>query len=349
MTKRIPSEKGRTKHSPHDPKKFYLGTVKCDQPPSPMGTIGWDPNVTPTTGYDPWRAIMEHPDCGKMTAFRLDPANIPEVVTFTCHHCKVPVSLRVGNVEMAMEGVFDCFGDESTAGDQVFYGIIAILQALTPQLTKDIEDLLDTRSGVKGARFHCRDVFHSDKRNKTPWAAHTDQQMWDIALEVAALLKKAGAKLCLGVSSKGTYPSTVPGAPDRAMLPEHLYPGAFAAAVISMERMHILEPGKKQKVTIDQQKSKIDYWGIGNTQVQRLLNLTGKVETIVATHPKPILLDAVDILLYAHGRSLKAVVPPQAAEIKNMIETMRADATWNPNDKDRPFQMDVKDGIPVLY
>ncbi len=81
------------------------------------------------------------------------------------------------------ETMFHLYGDESTNGSIVSYGVIVVKPFKEQLICKKLKEIKE-KHGVFSGRLHCKELLHDDKRKKTTWAHLTATQCLEIYGEV---------------------------------------------------------------------------------------------------------------------------------------------------------------------
>jgi hypothetical protein len=102
------------------------------------------------------------------------------------------------------------FGDESSYGGVIAYGIVAIH---APNLVAAERFLsgLKHRYGIDSqAEFHCKEVFHGDKRQKSAWKHLSVGQILDFAEELISGLVGLPTLFIVGAAHRSEQPEELP-------------------------------------------------------------------------------------------------------------------------------------------
>ena len=330
-------------------RKIYMGTIRAQSDGTQVPTLGVEPNSGLSPEFGPRKMPIKHHACGNLTLIEFDLSQEGKEITFTCSGC-LQVVTSIPTVERASSNQFHFFGDESVAGQSVLYGILVINADYHESATLEIQRILDEDSGTTGTRFHCKEVFHDSTREKTVWASKNSLELWTTCLKVATCLKEHNAMFVFGAAHLESFPEVVPGLTDKKVTAEHLYPVAFWGAMVGLQAHGLISGnGPRPTLTIDKQQNRITFWGLGKRKVQRLLRHTDVDVTIAPSDSKSILLDATDIILYAIGRNIRGVGPLLARQIVELIDPVRRDGYWQPDDPERPEHLSISwdNGVPM--
>jgi hypothetical protein len=325
--------------------RIYMGTVEIDGSTSKPLVCGPEPGFEIDYEPGPDKGFVQHGNCGAYTIVLMSNLKSRNPGVYTCFGCNQYVTYE-NVVELEPDpSQFELFGDESTAGPYVLYGLLTLNVQDWEKAEQRIKEILDSSFGPEG-RFHCKILFNGDQRKKTRYSAFNTDFLWDVALKLITELKKYRPAFTLGVAHRNTYPDSLPG--NRKVIKienEHLYPTAFSAALAPLQASGILD--SDTRLRIDQLKTKLDFWGMGGHQVQQLLN-DQRIKIEICSEVKPVLLDVVDIFLYAAGRVLRQKTNRTLAqEICNLCQPQVSDVRWEPNREDSPKKPVWLDGFPV--
>jgi hypothetical protein len=294
--------------------------------------------------------VTHHADGSGCTAKTVVVAQDSELkdasLVYTCRGCL----RRVKSTEMTITNleplIFHLFGDESTAEDIVVFGIVLFHVNDVEAAEKAFAGILKESGVPDGTRFHCREIFSGDARKKSPWSHLSEFDVFQLVGELIECLKKHRSAFYVGVVDRATYPEYLPSEFGRniKVLPEHLYALAFAAAMGAVS----CQGFTNIRLWIDRQKSKVDYWGMGKMQVRRLLRWNN-LDPEPLQEPKPILLDAADLVAYVSGRALSRRPARYKWFFDNSYASLSpsvADGWWNPVIS--PNTVSGPQGVPVM-
>lgn len=237
---------------------------------------------------------------------------------------------------MNMPTKFHIYGDESIAGDTVVYALVIVpvemLEFAEETLAKVKESFMASRS----ARFHCREIFHTDARRKSEWSHLTNKQALDLTIKITANLAGIGIGIgtIVGHVDSKDFKDGFLGVGDLPSMPlqdlKQLIPWAYRAAIAQLcfdENYTNLS-----KFWADPDSSLIQWHG-SRKQVGRLLK-ANKVDisarTITAmfipenlySKEKPVLLELADLLAYSSCRVLSNSTKFKNRESDRVIEAI---------------------------
>ncbi|MBK8035496.1 MAG: hypothetical protein IPK17_39545 [Chloroflexi bacterium] len=202
--------------------------------------------------------------------------------------------------------VFHLFGDESIGRGVVVYGIIVFNLSDVNAAAEDFRNLISSYGLPPETRFHCREVFAGDARNKTSWRHMSEKQVWEVAEQLLLKLNTHRPQYCLGIVYRDAFPSVLAsgsGSKRIDVQEEHLYPLAFAGALQPLVDLELVSPDIESHLWFDPLNKKLEFWGAGALQVQRVFSHNNLIIEKV-DDGKPLLLDAADIFSYVAGRAV---------------------------------------------
>ncbi|MBA3855302.1 MAG: hypothetical protein C0507_00185 [Cyanobacteria bacterium PR.3.49] len=328
----------------------YLGTVQT--PPRQVGDVPFGPE--PGSGLDMTpdpnnKGIVRHKDCGAYTVVKRIAEQEGKPHEFVCFGCKQTVRHERILQYPGNPNHFELFGDESTAGPFSLYGILILKDVEAREAEAALSEFLEGATGIEGARLHCKEVFHESSRANTAFKDFTKEEIWEIAEQLIVKTRDFMPSYKIGAAHRNTYPQFVPGSnPQQKLTAEHLYPPAFMGAVALLKEDGLSHKDFSRRFRIDAQKNKLEFWGMGRAQVQTLLNEVN-LKTEPVSVDKPILFDAIDIVLYAYGHLLLDKAESQEKKILEIAKPVVAQVTWRPDDEKRPYSIGKTEGIPALY
>lgn len=275
--------------------------------------------------------------CGKRTIIARHVSQLQARVPYTCAGCGDFISSEELDFPEVGPSGFRLYGDESTAKDIAVYGLLLFSIADVKAAETNSADIMRVKGLPPGTRFHCREIFSGDARSKTAWRDFTESQVWEVARQLLIGLKNHRGTFYIGKVDSRTYPALLPSGfgYDVTVLPEHLYVLAFAAAMNAFSESGLTRNIIKElDVTLwtDPQRSRIDFWGIGNVQVQRMMNWYGLKPKKISDR-KPLLIDAADIFAYVSARALSSLPSRNKArceELYQLCHPIEVDAWWGP-------------------
>lgn len=322
----------------------YLGTVRPVRQPKKPTVLGPEPGSGLSLPQPEGTGVITHLDgCGAHTLVRQPKNDGP--FSYTCFGCNLLVS--GARVKTLSPSEFRLFGDESVSGNLTLYGLLLLNESLVDEAAQELCALLDDVTGHPGTRFHCKEVFHPHPRAKTPWANVDDQTIQWTAVNIAKLVKSKLPAFHIGLADKTLWPKTVPGT-SVTLTAEHLYPVAFMAAVCTVQECGLLSNNCQLRLEIDRIEQKLHFAGLGKAKIERLFNVQ-HLEIEPRRERKSLLLDAVDLFTYAYGRQRTGRSTDYFDQIVEIIRPSVAEANWEPNNPRRPYEIPVKDGVPVLW
>jgi hypothetical protein len=231
----------------------------------------------------------------------------------------------------------DVFGDESSSKDIVSYGLVIVDRTQTAALESAFQEVLDDYAQSKDARFHAVDLFAGDQRRKpdSKWKHLTRDQCSELCISLANTLVKFNTSFSVGVVHKNTYPDDMPdddGKPIK-INNEHHYIIGFCAAAASFLRKGAFYPNLEHKCIVDPLPNcKVNLVGCRNVWVEKVLALTDLKPTSCG-NPKPILIDAADLLAYCSARAYSSedhATKDVCRSVIDILSPLVTDAWWNP-------------------
>src|SRR5215210_6990273 len=191
---------------------------------------------------------------------------------FTCPKCAKTVTM---NIELSLQDaallpqpIVHAFGDESSYGDVIAYGIVAV-HAHNRFAAERFFAGLKRRYGVDpGEEFHFADLYHSDKREKTAWNQLSVHQVLNFAEELLAGLKGVPTQFTVGAAHRAEQPTELPEAghfPAFEMGTKQLTELMCGAALTPLNQFY---DQSQIKFWTDPDRTKISF-GYGKVQAHR--------------------------------------------------------------------------------
>lgn len=107
---------------------------------------------------------------------------------FTCPKCGKTITMNVElplpDATLLPRHTVHAFGDESTYGDVIAYGVVAVHAHNRLEAEQFLSELKRHYSVDPQAEFHCRIVFSGHQRQKSPWKNLSVNQIFDFAQEL---------------------------------------------------------------------------------------------------------------------------------------------------------------------
>jgi hypothetical protein len=229
------------------------------------------------------------------------------------------------------------FGDESSSKEIVSYGMVIVERTQTAALESAFQEVLEEYTHSNNSRFHAADLFAGDQRRKpdSKWKHLTRDQCSELCIALANTLVKYNTSFSVGIVHKNTYPDHMPD--DNGKLiklsNEHHYVIGFCAAAASFLRKGAFYPNLERKCIVDLLKNcKVNIWGCGNVWMEKVFAVTD-LKPVPCANPKPILIDAADLLAYCSARAFSSDDYANKDVCKAVIVILSplvADAWWNP-------------------
>ena len=200
------------------------------------------------------------------------------------------------------------FGDESSYGDVIAYGIVAV-HAHNRFAAERFFAGLKRRYGVDpGEEFHFADLYHSDKREKTTWNQLSVHQILNFAEELLAGLMGVPTQFTVGAAHRAEQPTELPEAghfPAFEMGAKQLTALMCGAALTPLNQFY---DQSQIKFWTDPDRTKISF-GYGKVQAHRMhyLNNSDTNQYIGAEPPgeqKSPLLQVADIFAFTATHAL---------------------------------------------
>jgi hypothetical protein len=231
----------------------------------------------------------------------------------------------------------ELYGDESTYQEVVTYAFL-----ITPpsQRGKVIEEIARVQAKYDvdpDAEIHCREIFNSRAREKTPFRHLTKNEIFSLLFEVASSAFAAGGRAWIGYLNIDTAPKDIYfnwiGPPTDKKLPQQwnisnvktqMY-FAYSAAITAITSF---VPSSTVAAWVDGDRSKVPYVDESRRQVDSLrpffpIDHNNKQFSPIACHEnKPKLLQLADVLAFtaAHGMVKKDF--PDKAEHLSVLNAM---------------------------
>jgi hypothetical protein len=211
---------------------------------------------------------------------------------------------------------FHIYGDESITGDTVVYALVIVPVDVLEFAEKTLAQVKESFKASRSARFHCREIFHTDARRKSEWSHLTNKQALDLAIKITAGLAGIGIGTIIGHVDSKDFKDGFSGVGELPSMPlqdfKQLIPWAYQAATgqLCFDENY----ANLSKFWADPDSSLIQWHG-SRKQAGRLLK-TNKVDissrTITAmfipenlhSKEKPALLELADLLAYYSCRVL---------------------------------------------
>lgn len=199
---------------------------------------------------------------------------------------------------------FVLYGDESTSRELVSYCLLVVPTGVNTQLQEDILEVFCRYGGTRQSRFHCREIFSKHARDKSKWSHLNEHETWQLANDLASVLKKNWVMCSVGIVHKDTYPQVMPDGKGKQfeIKAETCYAFGFIAAAAGLATEN--GPGKNARYTlfVDPQSTRFNFFGLKTTRLEELIKSTGLVASKVDFKPLPI--DLADLIAYASARAL---------------------------------------------
>lgn len=229
---------------------------------------------------------------------------------------------------------FHIYGDESVTGDTVVYALVIVPVEVLEFAEKTLAKVKESFKASRSARFHCREIFHTDARRKSEWSHLTNKQALDLSIKITASLTGIGIGTIIGhVDGKDFKDGflsvgTQPAMPLQDL--KQLIPWAYQAATgqLCFDENYV----NLCKLWADPDSSLIQWYG-SRKQAGRLLK-TNMVDinarTITAmfipenlhSKEKPVLLELADLLAYCSCRVLSNSTKFKNRESDRVIEAI---------------------------
>ncbi len=211
---------------------------------------------------------------------------------------------------------FHIYGDESITGDTVVYALVIVPVEVLEFAEDTLAKVKESFKASRSARFHCREIFHTDARRKSEWSHLTNKQALDLAIKITASLAGIGIGTIVGHVDSKDFKDEISGAGELPHMPlqdlKQLIPFAYQAATAPL--CFDVNYVNLCKFWADPDSSLIQWYG-SRKQASRLLktNIVDiNAKTITAmlipenlhTKVKPVLLELADLLAYCSCRVL---------------------------------------------
>ena len=211
---------------------------------------------------------------------------------------------------------FHIYGDESITDDTVVYALVIVPVEILEFVEKTLANVKELFKASRLARFHCREIFHTDARRKSEWSHLTNKQALDLAIKITASLAGIGIGTIVGHADGKDFKDGFLGVGELPPMPlqdlKQLIPHVYQAATapLSFDANYV----NLCKLRADPDSSLIKWHG-SRKQAGRLLK-TNIVDvnsrTITAmfipenlhSKEKPVLLELADLLAYCSCRVL---------------------------------------------
>ena len=93
---------------------------------------------------------------------------------------------------------FHIYGDESITGDTVVYALVIVPVEILEFVEETLANVKESFKASRLARFHCREIFHTDARRKSEWSHLTNKQALDLAIKITDSLAGIGIGTIVG-------------------------------------------------------------------------------------------------------------------------------------------------------
>ena len=211
---------------------------------------------------------------------------------------------------------FHIYGDESITGDTVVYALVIVPVDILEFAEKTLSNVKESFKASRSARFHCREIFHTDARRKSEWSHLTNKQALDLAIKITASLAGIGIGTIVGHLDSKDFKDGFLGVGELPPMPlqdlKQLIPWAYQVAIgqLCFDENY----ANQCKFWADPDSSLI-LWHGSRKQAGRLLKINKvdiNAKTITAmfipenlhTKEKPVLLELADLLAYSSCRVL---------------------------------------------
>jgi len=153
-----------------------------------------------------------HGGCGLFTQVQFSPGVYD--YSHTCLNCGktyvINVNLPPQGVALLPRQSVHAFGDESSYGDVIGYGLV-VIHAHNLLAAEQLLSGLKRRYAVDPqAEFHCRIVFNGHQKRKSPWKNLSESQVLDFAEELILGLGRLPAAFVVGAVHRNEYPAELP-------------------------------------------------------------------------------------------------------------------------------------------
>lgn len=209
---------------------------------------------------------------------------------------------------------FHVYGDESIAGDTVVYGLVIVPDEVLEFVETILANVKIRFKASPHARFHCREVFHKNARDKTEWSHLTDDESYKLALTIINDLSGKGLATRIGYVDRKTINHGIPGLKgeqhmiirDAKELIPFAYQGAIAQLIVDNKY------NNRCRLWVEPNGDLVRWFG-SRRQVDRLLNanlidfddksiITAIMPENLDSKERPALLELADILAYCSAR-----------------------------------------------
>ena len=228
---------------------------------------------------------------------------------------------------------FHIYGDESITGDTVVYALVIVPVDVLEFAEETLAKLKESFKASRSARFHCREIFHTDARRKSEWSHLTNKQALDLAIEITASLSGIGICTIVGHDGKD-FKDGFLGVGERPPMPlqdlKQLIPFVYqgATALLSFDANYV----NLCKLWADPDSSLIQWHGsrkqAGRLLKSNIVDINAKAITAMFipenlhTKEKPVLLELADLLAYCSCRVLSNSTKFKNSERDCVIEAI---------------------------
>lgn len=221
-----------------------------------------------------------------------------------------------------MSPVHSAYGDESLGITHITYAVFSMPEEYQRPVEDKIAEIKRAYGGTETDRLHCRELFHSGHRQKTPWAKLTNDRVFALYGDVAKAINEGPVRRIVAYARRADFPKDflvgaldngqevppIPNIKNYLMRDKEFAAQCAHGALLPLSKT----PGfNNVRFWPDQDRSKIQ-WFVGSHQASRAASLlvsVGKdgqaerVQLMRAEGIKPVLLDVADLIAFVSQRA----------------------------------------------
>jgi hypothetical protein len=249
--------------------------------------------------------------CGVFTRVQFPPGVYD--YSHTCPNCGdtsvIKVNLPLPGVALLPRQTVHAFGDESSFGSVIAYGVAAV-EAPNRLAAERFLSGLKQRYGVNPKEeLHCKELFHVDTRQETAWKHLTADQILDFAEELISGLVRLPMLFIVGAAHRSEQPEELPEAghfPAFETGTKQLSALLCGAALLPLNQHY---DQSEIKFWTDPDRTKISFsWGKVQAYRMHYLNNSDRNQRISAQpldrRDKPSLLQVADLFAFTATHAL---------------------------------------------